>query len=116
MSASEGGKGVSIIPKTEREKLYLKGSVSAGYEEERASQIVGGISKLLNISLREAVEKADSTGILERLGVESDSLLPKVKEFTNRFKQREKLNLAGQCVIDGIKGTIYRDPKLPKAG
>ncbi len=109
MPEGEKRKGIGKMPVKER--LV---SVSAGYERERAHQIVGGISKLLNISLREAVEKADSTGILERLGVEPDSLLPKVKEFTNRFKQRET-NLAGQCVIDEKKGTIYRDPKLPKA-
>lgn len=104
------------MPKTERAELYLKGSVSAGSEEKRAGQIVGGISKLLNISLREAVEKADSAGILERLGVERDSLLPKLSEFTNPFKHRGESSITRQRVIDRIKKTTCCDPKLPKAG
>jgi hypothetical protein len=105
----EKRKGIGKMPVKER--LV---SISAGYERERAHQIVQGISELLDVPLREAIKRADSVRIFERLDVEPDSLLPKVKEFTNRFKQRET-NLAGQCVIDEKKGTIYRDPKLPKA-
>ena len=112
MPESEKRKGIGKMPVKER--LV---SISAGYERERAHQIVQGISELLDVPLREAIKRADSVRIFERLDVDPESFLSNL-ESTRRCRFKRGDRFSGGRLIKRpthITGTIYRGPTPPAA-
>lgn len=96
----------------ERINPYIRGSISAGYEKQRARQIADGIGELSDVPLREAVRRMDSLSILERLGVDPESLLPRGNTFAGRNRHKGKPCSSGRS---GVKrnNSIISDGSSP---